>query len=252
MSHPSVSFYVLNKDACIRSVSQFFDDNNLPFGRFQSYIASNFSFDLKYLESLPQEQRRKEIYTLLENIYNEKLEQMQKAKCDVEKLFNESKDEIFSTIESVFNINLAEKNIKAGIMFNQVCPRYLEEFAFEIYYGASAKYNLQTCIHEIIHFYYFEKWKEVFTNYDSKTFEAPHLIWLLSEMSIDAIFKSTSLKKFLTDNMPAYQYFYSASINGKPILLTLKNLFENNSIENYFKKAMDFIYENKSFFKSLT
>lgn len=252
MSCPNVSFYVLDKDACIRSVSQFFDDSNLPFGRFQNYIASNFSFDLKHLESLSQEQRRSEIYLLLESVYNAKFDQMQKAKSDVENLFNESKDEIFSILEGVFKVSFEGKSIKAGVMFNQVCPRYLNELAFEIYYGASAEYNLQTCIHEIIHFFYFEKWKKVFTNYDEKTFENPHLIWLLSEISIDAIFKCTGLKKFLTDNMPAYHHFYNASINGMPILLTFKNLFENNSIENYFKKAMDYIYENKNFFKKLT
>ena len=155
MSYPQVDFYVLSKDACIRSVSQFFDDNNLPFGRFQSYIASNFSFDLKLLESLNQTERRQKIYSLLENVYNEKLEQMNKAKDEIEVLFNKNKKEIFDVLESVFKVSLNDKVIKAGVMFNSVCPRYLKEFAFEIFYGASTEYNLRTCIHEIIHFFYF-------------------------------------------------------------------------------------------------
>ena len=251
MSYPQVEFSVLNLDACIKSVSQFFDDDCLPFGRFQNFIASHFSFDLSMLQSLPQSKRREQIALHLTPLYNEKLELMEKAKNEVESLFNESKEQIFSTLNSIFNVELSSK-ISAGVMFNPTCPRYLKSLSFEIYYGADSKYNLNTCIHEIIHFYFFEKWKRVFTNYDESTFESPHLVWLFSELSIDAIFKCTKLKDFLYNDTPAYDYFYSESIGGVSIMQTFKNLFLNNSIENYFKKGMDFIYENKAFFKKLT
>lgn len=251
MENINVNFCVLSKADCLRSVSQFFDDGSLPFSRFQEYIAKQFNFDLTYLSSLDEKARISKIESSLSNYYDKVYPEMERAKNELEKEFKLIQNEVLSSLEEIFKVELSG-DINAGVMFNATQPRYLDELAFEVYYNNDVSRQIETCIHEIIHFFYFEKWKQVFLDYKREEFECPHLVWLLSEISIDAVMKATKLNKFLYSDKPAYDYFYECEIEGKNMMDIFYNLFINNSIDNYFKKAIDFINQNRDYFIKLT
>lgn len=246
-----VVFKVLSKKECISSITQFFCTSCKPFGRMQEYIAYNFNLDLAKLEKLDEEERIAFLNEVLSPVYHSCLKKMEQKREEIEKLFNENKEKIFSILENVFGCKL-NRTITCGVMFNTTCPRYLSEFAFEVNYNTSNEQMLETIIHELIHFYYFEKWKEVFPDYDESTFECPHLIWLLSEMSIEPLFKKTAFNSFCLSPYPAYNYFYSECLFGENVMEKLNTLFSSNNITSYFKEALKYIYENEDFFKKLT
>ena len=62
-----------------------------------------------------------------------------------------------------------------------VCPRDIEGRTFIINYGINKENLIATCIHEICHFFYFEKWKEIYPNYKNEEFENKSLIEILRE-----------------------------------------------------------------------
>ena len=65
-------------------------------------------------------------------------------------------------------------------------------------------------IHEILHFIYFEKWKKVFPKTQEKEFDAPHLVWQLSEMVPGIILNDKRVQnvfKYKFDSYKEYENF---------------------------------------------
>ena len=66
-----------------------------------------------------------------------------------------------------------------------VFPRFLDKYSFFVGYRKPAVAR-EIIAHEIIHFLWFKKWKEVFPEIARNEYESPHLVWRLSEI-IDPI-----------------------------------------------------------------
>lgn len=66
-----------------------------------------------------------------------------------------------------------------------VFPRFLDKFEFCVGYKDTAD-SVETSAHEIVHFLWFKKWKEVFPDMEPREYESPRLAWRLSEI-IDPI-----------------------------------------------------------------
>jgi hypothetical protein len=62
-----------------------------------------------------------------------------------------------------------------------VFPRFLDEYSFCIGYKDISS-MIVIAAHEIVHFLWFKKWKEVFPEIDKKEYESGHLVWRLSEI----------------------------------------------------------------------
>ena len=69
----------------------------------------------------------------------------------------------------------SKKMIKASVSIIPICPRYLDNWSFNVFYrGKSAR---KTACHEIIHFLYFKKWLEVFPETERREMDTPFLVW---------------------------------------------------------------------------
>ena len=71
--------------------------------------------------------------------------------------------------------------IVGSISVLPVHPRFLDESSFCLGYKDIAD-MIETSAHEILHFLWFKKWKEVFPEIERKEYESPHLVWRLSEI----------------------------------------------------------------------
>lgn len=74
---------------------------------------------------------------------------------------------------------------------NCVCPYDFENNRIYINYRKSSEEMLETCVHELIHYYWFHKWNALFKDQYSSS-----LVWIFSEIAIDALFFETPLKIF--------------------------------------------------------
>ncbi len=50
-------------------------------------------------------------------------------------------------------------------------------------------------MHELCHFLFFEKCKEIYPNWKYEDFDSPSLLWYLSEIIIDPILNSEGIQK---------------------------------------------------------
>lgn len=74
---------------------------------------------------------------------------------------------------------------------NCVCPYDFENKRIYINYRKSSEEMLETCVHELIHYYWFHKWNALFKDQYSSS-----LVWIFSEIALDALFFETPLKNF--------------------------------------------------------
>ncbi len=244
-----VKFTVLNKRMCCQSIAQFFFDHN--FSRVEEYICEFFSFDKKaLLRCNSVDQTVSYVTSIISPIYERESENLLTKKESLDVYFKLVREEIFKTISTLFTIEL-NATFNARIGLNTVCPRYLKQFAFEFNCQKSNEECVNTIVHELIHFFWFEKWKHIFPTYKEKEFEAPNLVWLFSEIAIDSIFKCTPLNKFLVTDKPAYKHFYDATFDNKNLMDIFTELFKHNTLENFMKKGMQFILDNKEYFNKL-
>lgn len=163
--------------------------------------------------------------------------------CKYQSYWNVYESKITTALESIFSIELNDNfnNIKSYISFFPICPRYLSNNTFDVFYLCSEKGALGISIHEIIHLVWFNVWNEYF-NDDYFEYETPHLKWILSEMVIDCIMRDDKLsftKPFLKEDY-AYSYFYTMIIDNKPILETLNDLYTSMNIQEFMKNSYNY------------
>jgi hypothetical protein len=133
-------------------------------------------------------------------------------KDSFERAWGERSDRFMQAISDLIEIDWPERDITAYL--SAVCtinPRFLDTWSFSVYHGLPLNRMVGTAAHEITHFIYFEKWKEVFPDSDPKTFDSPHLEWHLSEIMAPIILNDPSIAPLVLEGdvkargYPAYQ-----------------------------------------------
>ena len=116
-------------------------------------------------------------------------------------------------------------------------PYNYEEFSFDLNYRKAEDELVESCIHEMIHFYWFMKWSLTFEDDDIKNREWEHMRWLFSEIAIDAIMNETALCRYVVKERPSYRYFYDIIIGDKSMMDYFRELFRQNNIVGFMKKG---------------
>jgi len=116
-----------------------------------------------------------------------------------------------------------------------VYPRFLDKYSFAVGYRNLSDL-VESIAHEILHFIYFKKWKEVFPEINKEEYESPHLVWRLSEI-MDPIILQCDLK--INELIKPKKWGYSS----------FKEIFIGDLImTDYFKKIyLDSIEQGNSF-----
>lgn len=97
-------------------------------------------------------------------------------------------------------------------------PRFLEDYSFCVGYKDISD-MIETSAHEILHFLWFKKWKEVFPEIERKEYESPNLVWRLSEIMDPIILQChPKIKELVKPRNWGYRSF--ASINIGDISMT--------------------------------
>ena len=141
-------------------------------------------------------------------------------------------------------------DLVGNICLNPVCPRFLEERRFDVFYQNSECGALGMSLHEIIHFLWFHVWNKQFGD-SFEEYEAPSLKWILSEMVVESIMSDQRLSS-INPYYPreaggcVYGYFQNMVVQGKPILDTLLNLYRNNSMTAYMAASYAYCLKHEA------
>jgi len=104
---------------------------------------------------------------------------------------------------------------------------------------------IRASLHEMAHFMFYEKWKEIYGPVLPKDLGRPSPRWYLEEMTVDPLLNDARIKSVVPLEHKAYPQFYAESIDGTPIMDHMKNFYANRkSIEKFIKKAHRFVKKN--------
>lgn len=146
------------------------------------------------------------------------------------------------------------KVIKAMISINPICPRFLNDWSFSIFYNyKKLSLAVEVIMHESCHFLYFEKWKKLYPKVNSKKFESPHLEWHLSEILTPIVLSDARIQKFLKRKADFYTEHKRIKIGNKTAPQYFNDLYKkvakSKNFDEFLKKSYLAIQKNKRLFK---
>lgn len=197
--------------------------------------------DKESFKSFDLDERRKYLKEFFERLYKDNELIINEKITKYNDRWNIYKFQIIKALEEAFELNLEDKfnDMVGNISFNPISPRYLEDNSFDVFYLNSERGALGLSLHEIIHFVWFYVWNNHFhDNYEE--YETPSLKWILSEMVVDTIMRDerlSSINPYFNDGGCVYPYFYTLTIESKPILDILYEMYKSLNITEFMEKS---------------
>ncbi|PIR57975.1 MAG: hypothetical protein COU71_01125 [Parcubacteria group bacterium CG10_big_fil_rev_8_21_14_0_10_38_31] len=146
------------------------------------------------------------------------------------------------------------KIITAYVSINPISPRFLDKWAFSINYKKQSNTSRvkEIFMHEIVHFLYFKKWKEVFPKSKRRTFDYPYVEWRLSEILAPIILNYSPARKLIGKSADSYDEHEKIKIGNNSIVKHFEDLYKKSikqqkSFDEFLQTAYKEIlkYESK-------
>ena len=198
--------------------------------------------DQHKLVKLPMEEKKSYISDCLFDVYHQDIQHEIDEKANVYNAhFAKHKEQIEDALSEAFDIDTRAifNDLIGNITMNPVCPRFLQEHCFDIFYKNSERGAIGVSIHEIIHYIWFYVWNRHFNDH-YREYETPSLKWILSEMVVESIMSDERLSA-INPYYPrenggcVYPYFQDMIIDGKPILETLDAYYRNHKTHDFME-----------------
>ena len=175
------------------------------FGILELLILSDNMFRERGLSQYPKlkeilkksRNEKVDLKIFFENFEKENKDKLIEVVEKTKKLWFPLNDKIMKALEEINEIKWTKKHkdFNARITLSPVCPRYLEYSAFDVFYKDNKKNIIDTFLHEISHFIFFEKLKEIYPKIKPEEFKYPHLIWKMSEIMPGIILQDKKIQE---------------------------------------------------------
>jgi hypothetical protein len=149
-----------------------------------------------------------------EKIRNQHLEEMVKSKSEIETDWSKISDRFLRALSDHFETDWSTDRplINCYMSILPVFPRFLDKYSFCISWRRPREMR-EVIAHEILHFLWFKKWKEVFPESNRSEFESSHLVWRLSEIMDPIILQCyPEIKELIKPMKWGYQSFSNIKI----------------------------------------
>ena len=207
------------------------------------------------LQNIKDKKERKEIeYHFFTEVFNKERIELEKRAKIFQREWNKINDDIMLVLSKVIEQEWSEKDKKifARISLNPICPRYIKQRTFDLFYKQKPKYMKSVAIHEILHFMYFEKWKKIFPKTNEKEFDTPHLVWQLSEMLPGIILNDKQVQNVFKYKFDSYKEYENVKLNGKPLLSYLQDFYDNRkNFADFLRKSWKFVKKYEKVINSI-
>ena len=147
----------------------------------------------------------------------------------------------FSNLSKIIGSSWENRAITAYVSINPICPRFLNEQSFSLFYNYSPERAKEIILHESCHFLYFKKWKEAFPSANPKTFDAPYLEWHLSEIIAPIILNDPRINKYIGQRARFYTEHAGMKIGRTGIPAYFTQLYDRivprRNFEEFLREA---------------
>lgn len=184
--------------------------------------------------------------------YQEILPEIEAKTIDYNEHFLKYEGQINDALSDAFEIDTCDlfTDLTGYIGMNPICPRFLKERYFDVFYKNSARGALGMSIHEMIHYIWFHVWNRFFgDSYDE--YETPSLKWILSERVVESIMSDKRLSS-INPYYPreqggcVYGYFLDMVVDGRLILDTLLELYKNNRMTDFMQASFQYCQKHEN------
>ena len=184
------------------------------------------------IQALQEREKEDYLRATLQKVWDRVLPEIEAKEYRYHEHFQKYRNQIEDALSDAFELDSRTmfNELLANITLNPICPRFLQEEKFDLFYMNSERGALGITLHEVIHYFWFFVWNRHFQDsYDE--YETPSLQWILS--TINPYYPRK-------EGACVYRYFLDMKIEGKLILDTLMDLHENHSITAYMEAAYDY------------
>lgn len=208
--------------------------------------------DRAYACSLPLSGRRSYICQTLEAVYGSLEGQIDTRVCQYARHWDRYKAQITQALSEAFDVDCSGlfNDMKCNVSMNPICPRFLKERTFDVFYRNSDAGAIGLAIHEIIHFVWFHVWHQLFED-RWEEYERPSMKWILSEMVVEPIAADPRLST-INPYFPReeggciYPYFFNMRADGQLILETLSGMYQKQDIKSFMRSAYAYCLKHEA------
>lgn len=163
----------------------------------------------------------------LENLQSKRKEKMLTAKKEIGAEWDKIGEAFLKELSDHFETEWPkDKSDIVGYVSNlPIFPRFLDDYQFCVGYKNIAD-SIETSAHEIVHFLWFKKWKEVFPEIERREYESPHLVWRLSEIMDPIILQChPKIKELIKPKKWGYSSFENIKIGDVSMTDFFKKIY---------------------------
>ncbi len=152
----------------------------------------------------------------VEKEYAQNIDVISKSRDELAESWNDINDKVLERLSEIMQIEWPQRNAKGIMTVNVICPRDIHNWTFYISYFLDISSRKSIVLHELTHFLFFEKWKQVFPECNEREFDAPYLPWELSEILVEPIDLDEELVKLVPPGhkTKAYKRYYTLKTAG--------------------------------------
>lgn len=208
-------------------------------------------YTIKYFEELrnldiktPKEEGYKEIEKVVTNYYEKNKDIMMREVKRYQTLWEEYNDKYLFMLSNYLGVEFAKtvREIKATVGFIPVCPRNLDDYSFAISMWIENSKVIEIAAHEILHFLWFEKWRELYPKSPKRHFDFPYIEWKYSEMVTDPILNNKPFNELFAFKERGYDSFYELYDKEELVMDILRSIYStNDEINIKIKKGYQYI-----------
>jgi len=203
-----------------------------------NYVIEYFE-ELKNISNESKEETDKLISNIIEKEYYKYEDDINKEIIKYQNIWDEYNDLYISELSKYLNISW-DKDIICNIGMIPIFPRDIDNNTFSISINLDKDKLIEVCAHEVCHFLWFKKFREIYPNIQNKEYNSPYLPWKYSEIVVDPIINSKNIKNIIHIDEKAYLSFYK--INNGKLMHDIINIYnENISIEERIKKGYEYL-----------
>jgi len=246
---PKVTFSVISFDEMIPNLIYFVTRDRGTQWDWSHYIFKYYPSLETELESNNGPASEEDIVnSYFARVYNDRSVELVAKKEEIQEKWDEINDELMLTLASVVEIEwpVFLKDFSARISLNPICPRFLNKNTFDIFYQSPINGKIHTTTHELLHFIYFWKWKNVFPNVNSREFNSPYMVWHLSEMVTGVILNDPRIQKIIQYPSHTYGIYERTKVKGKPLTSYLSEFYNaRKDFRDFLLTSYQFLLNNE-------
>ena len=203
--------------------------------------------------------KKEEVYEIIRDVvtkdYKKYKERIENESTRYNKLWSEYSDKYFYMLSNFLGTSFPKniKRIDASVGLIPIFPRDLDSFSFSVSTGLEDWKLIEVAAHEILHFFWFEKWKSMYPETPRRHFDPPFNEWKYSEMVTDPILNNKPFNELFKFTEKGYDSFYELYDNDELVMDKLRNIYStDDSIEEKIEKGYKYIsyYFNKTNIKN--